>query len=88
MMADDGSDYEGVVYWRYGTIWTAIYFDLLKDQEGDNLFEAKAQILDCMNMDGYTYAVGETGKVYAKELELNSCRRNILYTGNDFFHRG
>lgn len=39
MMADDGSDYEGVVYWRYGTIWMAIYFDLLKDQEGINLFE-------------------------------------------------
>jgi len=30
----DGSDMEGVVYWRYGVPWLAIYLDLLQDAEG------------------------------------------------------
>lgn len=38
-MADDGSDYEGVVYWRYGVLWLFIYAHLLKDAEGIDYFE-------------------------------------------------
>lgn len=30
----DGSDHEGVVYWRYGVPWLAIYLDLLQHAEG------------------------------------------------------
>ncbi|MFD6527123.1 DUF4962 domain-containing protein, partial [Isoptericola sp. NPDC060185] len=30
----DGSDMEGVVYWRYGVPWLATYLDLLQDAEG------------------------------------------------------
>ncbi|SKC57305.1 DUF4962 domain-containing protein [Krasilnikoviella flava] len=30
----DGSDMEGVVYWRYGVPWLATYLDLLHDAEG------------------------------------------------------
>lgn len=30
----DGSDHEGVVYWRYGVPWLAIYLDLLQHEEG------------------------------------------------------
>ncbi len=30
LMPDDGSDYEGVVYWRYGVIWLYIYAHLAK----------------------------------------------------------
>ena len=33
LLADDGSDAEGVVYWRYGVPWLAIYLDLLADAE-------------------------------------------------------
>ncbi|MDX2971669.1 heparinase II/III family protein [Kribbella solani] len=29
----DGSDMEGVVYWRYGVPWLATYLDLLQDRE-------------------------------------------------------
>lgn len=38
-MADDGSDYEGVVYWRYGVIWLLVYAHLLKVEEGINYFK-------------------------------------------------
>lgn len=37
-MADDGSDYEGVVYWRYGVIWLLVYAHLLKVEEGIDYF--------------------------------------------------
>ena len=46
LMADDGSDYEGPVYWRYGFIWFLIYADLEQQQSGTDLhnsnFLAKA----------------------------------------------
>ncbi|OON91424.1 MAG: hypothetical protein ATN33_01220 [Epulopiscium sp. Nele67-Bin001] len=38
-MADDGSDYEGVAYWRYGVIWLIIYADLSKQEEGIDYFK-------------------------------------------------
>jgi len=37
LMPDDGSDYEGPVYWRYGFIWFLIYADLLQQESGINL---------------------------------------------------
>lgn len=37
-LADDGSNYEGVVYWRYGGMWLFIYAHLLKQQEGIDYF--------------------------------------------------
>ncbi len=39
LMADDGSDYEGPVYWRYGFIWFLIYGDLLQQQTGIDLHD-------------------------------------------------
>lgn len=39
-MAEDGSFYEGPVYWRYGFIWFLIYADLLQQQTGENLHES------------------------------------------------
>lgn len=38
-MAEDGSDYEGVVYWRYGVLWLVIYAHLLKVEEGIDCFQ-------------------------------------------------
>lgn len=35
LLAADGSDAEGVVYWRYGVPWLAIYADLVEHTEGD-----------------------------------------------------
>ncbi|SHH67062.1 DUF4962 domain-containing protein [Clostridium grantii] len=39
-MADDGSDYEGVVYWRYGAMWLFVYAHLLKDTENIDYFKS------------------------------------------------
>lgn len=38
-LADDGSNYEGVVYWRYGGMWLFVYAHLLKQQEGIDYFK-------------------------------------------------
>ena len=38
-LPEDGSDYEGVTYWRYGALWLFIYADLLKDRENIDYFE-------------------------------------------------
>lgn len=40
MLPEDGSDYEGVVYWRYGAMWLFVYAHLLKERENINYFES------------------------------------------------
>lgn len=39
-MPEDGSNYEGPVYWRYGVIWFLIYADLLQQQTGEDLHDS------------------------------------------------
>ncbi|WP_058485794.1 DUF4962 domain-containing protein [Defluviitalea phaphyphila] len=39
VLPKDGSDYEGVVYWRYGAMWLFIYAHLLKEREGIDYFK-------------------------------------------------
>lgn len=39
LIADDGSNYEGVTYWRYGGMWLFVYAHLLKIQEGYDYFK-------------------------------------------------
>jgi len=39
LLSEDGSDYEGVVYWRYGAMWLFIYAHLLKCEEKIDLFK-------------------------------------------------
>jgi hypothetical protein len=39
VLPDDGSDYEGVVYWRYGAMWLFVYAHLLKEREGIDYFK-------------------------------------------------
>ena len=38
-MPEDGSNYEGPVYWRYGFIWFLIYADLLRQETGEDLHD-------------------------------------------------
>lgn len=38
-LPEDGSNYEGVAYWRYGGMWLFVYAHLLKIQEKINYFE-------------------------------------------------
>ena len=40
-MPEDGSDYEGPVYWRYGVIWFLIYADLLQQETGEDLHDSE-----------------------------------------------
>ncbi|MCY4073442.1 MAG: DUF4962 domain-containing protein [Chloroflexi bacterium] len=40
-MPEDGSDYEGPVYWRYGIIWFLIYADLLQQETGEDLHDSE-----------------------------------------------
>ena len=40
-MPEDGSDYEGPVYWRYGIIWFLIYADLLQQETGEDLHNSE-----------------------------------------------
>ena len=40
LMPEDGSDYEGAVYWRYGAMWLFVYAHLLKTQEGIDHFRS------------------------------------------------
>lgn len=44
MLTEDGSNNEGVVYWRYGVPWLVIYLDLLKQQEGIDWFARSAYL--------------------------------------------
>ncbi len=39
MLPGDGSDYEGVVYWRYGAMWLFVYAHLLKERERIDYFQ-------------------------------------------------
>ncbi len=39
-LAPDGSDYEGVVYWRYGVLWLYVYAHLLQTEEGIDYFKS------------------------------------------------
>lgn len=38
VLPDDGSDYEGVVYWRYGAMWLFVYAHLVKEREDIDYF--------------------------------------------------
>jgi len=38
LMAHDGSDYEGTVYWRYGVPWLLTYAELERERGGVNYF--------------------------------------------------
>lgn len=40
VLPEDGSDYEGVVYWRYGAMWLYVYAHLLKEREGIDHFKS------------------------------------------------
>lgn len=43
-LADDGSNYEGAVYWRYGSIWLFIYAHMLKVEGGKDHFKTSGYL--------------------------------------------
>ncbi|PSL03152.1 heparinase II/III-like protein [Haloactinopolyspora alba] len=44
LLPDDGSNCEGVVYWRYGVPWIVSYLDVLKSAEGIDWFPRSAYL--------------------------------------------
>lgn len=43
-LSDDGSNNEGVVYWRYGVPWLVSYLDVLKQTEGIDWFATSSYL--------------------------------------------
>ena len=41
LMPEDGSNYEGPVYWRYAVIWFLIFADLLQQETGEDLHDSE-----------------------------------------------
>ncbi|MFI3166603.1 MAG: DUF4962 domain-containing protein [Bacillota bacterium] len=39
LMTEDGSNYEGIAYWRYGGMWLFVYAHLLKERGGKDFFK-------------------------------------------------
>lgn len=56
LLPEDGSDYEGVVYWRYGVIWLAIYAEALRQAEGIDLFKTSDFLRNTVNFRIYQSA--------------------------------
>ncbi|MFI3163439.1 MAG: DUF4962 domain-containing protein [Bacillota bacterium] len=44
LMTEDGSNYEGIAYWRYGGMWLFVYAHLLKQQGGKDFFEVSGYL--------------------------------------------
>jgi len=44
LLPDDGSNNEGVVYWRYGVPWLVSYLDVLRSAEGTDWFARSAYL--------------------------------------------
>lgn len=44
MLPEDGSNNEGVVYWRYGVPWLVSYLDVLKEAEGIDWFASSGYL--------------------------------------------
>lgn len=82
VMPDDGSDYEGVVYYRYGAMWLYVYASLLKEREGIDhfrtsgflknsfdyrLYQAAPNLEEQMNFgDAHDTRSGHTTAIYYK----------------------
>lgn len=67
-LPEDGSDYEGVTYWRYGVLWLFIYADLLKDREGINYFE-KCDFLK----NTVEYRIYQSASELRKQMNFGDC---------------
>ncbi len=67
-LPDDGSDYEGVAYWRYGVYWLLVYAELLKNQEGYNYFE-KSNFLK----NTFYYRFYQSASELKKQLNFGDC---------------
>lgn len=68
LLNDDGSDSEGVVYWRYGVIWIASYLDLLRDREGIDWFGRCAFLANT-----FSYRLHQAAPGYGEIVDHGDC---------------
>lgn len=68
LLNDDGSDSEGVVYWRYGVIWIALYLDLLRDREGIDWFGRCAFLANT-----FSYRLHQAAPGYGEIVDHGDC---------------
>ncbi len=67
-MPEDGSNYEGVVYWRYGGMWLFVYAHLLKVQEGFDYFKTSEYLKNT-----FYYRLYQSAPNFAQQLNFGDC---------------
>lgn len=68
LMADDGSNYEGVVYWRYGGMWLFVYAHLLKVQEGIDYFHTSKYLKNT-----FYYRLYQSAGDFRQQMNYGDC---------------
>lgn len=64
----DGSDHEGVVYWRYGVPWLAIYLDLLQHAEGADWWRCSQFLANT-----FWYRLHQTAPGFEQNVDHGDC---------------
>lgn len=67
-LPDDGSNYEGVVYWRYGGMWLFVYAHLLKQQEGIDYFKSCGYLRNT-----FYYRLYQACGDYSQQMNFGDC---------------
>lgn len=68
LLAEDGSNYEGVVYWRYGGMWLFVYAHLLKIQEGIDHFRTNPYLRNT-----FYYRLYQSCGDFSQQLNYGDC---------------
>ncbi len=68
LMPEDGSNYEGVTYWRYGGMWLFIYAHLVKEREGIDFFKTSKYLENT-----FYYRLYQSGGSLALQTDFGDC---------------
>lgn len=68
LMAEDGSNYEGVTYWRYGGMWLFVYAHLLKVQEGIDYFQSSPYLKNT-----FYYRLYQCNGDFTRQMNYGDC---------------
>jgi len=67
-MPEDGSNYEGVVYWRYGGMWLFVYAHLLKEREEIDYFSTSEYLKNT-----FYYRLYQSAPDLEQQLNFGDC---------------
>lgn len=80
LMADDGSNYEGVSYWRYGGMWLFIYAHLAKTQSNIDFFKTSQYLKNTFTYRLYQSAGDLALQVnFGDSHDKHSCHASSVY---------